>query len=218
MSHNTWIHRTVRVGVKPIARTRVTPNQVTALRLFTGIAAAGLIAVGDDPWDDIGAALFMLSILLDRADGELARMTKKFSPSGHAFDLFSDALCNLLIFVAIGVGLRGGGILGYWAIPMGVVAGIFIALNLWVVMNIEDAKGTRAAEMKSFWGFDADDGMLLVPILIWMELDVVAMILAFIFAPIFMIWAAIYYTRQYGLLRLPLMGGLYARVSARRDR
>ena len=217
MSHNTWIHRAVRVGVKPLAHTRVTPNQVTGLRLFTGIAAAGLVAVGEAPWDNVGAGIFLLSMLLDRADGELARMTQKFSPNGHGFDLFADAFCNSLIFVAIGIGLREGSILGYWAIPMGAVAGIFIALNLWMVIAVEDIKGVRAAELKSLWGFDADDGMLLVPILIWLGLDVVTKILAFVFAPIFMVLAAAHYTRRYGFDRLPFVS-LYARVAARRNR
>ena len=40
MSHNTWIHRGVRILVRPLAKTPVTPNQITTLRLLTGIGAA----------------------------------------------------------------------------------------------------------------------------------------------------------------------------------
>ncbi|MGQ0677361.1 MAG: CDP-alcohol phosphatidyltransferase family protein [Rhodospirillales bacterium] len=203
MSHNTWIHSAVRIGVRPLARTSVTPNQVTALRLFTGIAAAGLIAMGQGPFTDIGAAVLLLSMVLDRADGELARLTKKFSANGHRFDLLSDAFCNTIAFVAVGIGLRDGSILGYWAIPMGAVAGTFIALNLWMVVSLEDANGARAGELKSMWGFDADDGMLLVPVFLWLGLDVVVMILGFIFAPIFYFWAGLYFKRLHGLARFP---------------
>lgn len=203
MSHNTWIHSAVRIGVRPLARTNVTPNQVTAVRLLTGIAAAGLIAMGEDPFTNIGAGLLLVSMVLDRADGELARLTRKFSASGHRFDLLSDAFCNSIAFVAIGIGLRDGSILGYWAIPMGAVAGIFIAMNLWMVVGMEEANGARAGELKSMWGFDADDGMLLVPLFLWSGLDVVVMILAFACAPVFYFWAGFYFKRLHGLSRFP---------------
>ena len=41
MSHNTWIHRIVRVGVRPLVPTAVSPNHITRLRLILGVAAAG---------------------------------------------------------------------------------------------------------------------------------------------------------------------------------
>ncbi len=203
MSHNTWIHSAVRIGVRPLARTSVTPNHVTAARLFAGIAAAGLIATGQPLLTDFGAAVLLLSMVLDRADGELARLTGKISASGHRFDLLSDAFCNSLAFVAIGIGLRDGSILGYWAIPMGAIAGVCIALNLWMVVGMEQAKGSRAGELKSFRGFDADDGMMLVPVFLWFGLDVVVMILAFVCAPLFYFWAGFYFKRQYALNRFP---------------
>jgi phosphatidylglycerophosphate synthase len=203
VSHNTWLHRAVRVGVRPLARTTVTPNQVTAMRLVAGLAAAGLIAMGREPFTDIGAGVLLLSMLLDRADGELARMTGKFSPGGHRFDLLSDAFCNSITFVAIGIGLRDGSILGYWAIPMGAIAGICIALNLWMVVGMEEARGKRAGKIKSLWGFDADDGMILVPVFLWLGLDVVVMILAFACAPLFYVWAGFYFKRLHGLSRFP---------------
>lgn len=203
MSHNTWIHSAVRVGVRPLARTSVTPNQVTAARLFTGIAAAALIATGQPLLTDFGALVLLLSMVLDRADGELARLTGKISASGHRFDLLSDAFCNSITFVAVGIGLRDGSILGYWAIPMGAIAGICIALNLWMVVGMEQVKGSRAGELKSLWGFDADDGMMLVPVFLWMGLDVVVMILAFICAPLFYFWAGFYFKRRHGLNHFP---------------
>lgn len=203
MSHNTWIHSAVRIGVRPLARTSVTPNQVTTARLVTGIAAAALIAVGVGPITDIGAGILLLSMLLDRADGELARQTGRFSANGHRYDLLSDAFCNSIAFVAIGIGLRDGSILGYWAIPMGAVAGIFIALNLWMVVGMEESMGGRAGELKSLWGIDADDGMLLVPVFLWVGLDIAVMILAFVCAPSFYVWAGYYFKRKHRLNRFP---------------
>jgi len=203
MSHNTWIHRLVRLGVKPLARTRITPNHLTSLRLLTGMTAAGLIATGARPWAALGGVMFIASFLLDRADGELARLSGKHSPSGHRFDLFSDALANSLAFVAIGIGLRDGNSLGYWAMPLGALAGIAIALNLWLVMAIEEIKGVRAAELGSLCGFDADDATLMLPVALWLGWDVPTIVLASICAPLFTVWASWHFTRLYRLSRSP---------------
>ncbi len=49
MSHDTWIHRVARVTVvKPLVHTAVRPNQVTTVRLLTGIAAAAALAIGPE--------------------------------------------------------------------------------------------------------------------------------------------------------------------------
>ena len=117
MSHDTWIHRGVRAPVRRLAKTPVTPNQITTLRLVTGLGAAAAFALGSDPFRHLGAGVFVLSVLLDRADGELARMSGKTSRAGHVYDLFADAVCNAVIFFGLGVGLRGG-YFGSWAILM----------------------------------------------------------------------------------------------------
>ncbi len=167
MSHNTWIHRAVRVTVvKPLANTPVTPNHLTTVRLLTGIAAAVIMAAGPG-WLNIAAAVFVLSVALDRADGELARLTGRTSASGHRYDMIADATCNALILIGLGIGLRDGGF-GPWAIPMGVLAGVSVAAILWMVVRMEESNGARAAELPSFGGFDADDAVLLIPVFVWL--------------------------------------------------
>ncbi len=169
MSYNTWIHRVARVTiVKPLASTPVTPNQLTTARLATGIAAAAAVGSGVELWRDVGAAVFVLSVLLDRADGDLARLTGRTSPSGHRYDMIADAVSNALILIGLGVGLRDGGF-GFWAVPMGFQAGLSVAAILWMVMGMEEKKGHGAGELPSFWGFDADDAVLLIPVLIWLD-------------------------------------------------
>ncbi len=106
MSHNTWIHRGVRIVlVRPLAKTPVTPNQLTLVRIAAGLAAAAALAVGDPVWSAWGAGLFVLSLIMDRADGDLARLTGKTSPQGHTLDLISDATCNTLIFAGLGAAI-----------------------------------------------------------------------------------------------------------------
>ena len=50
MSHDTWIHRCARVLVRPLVRTRVTPNHLTTVRLLTGLGSAAAFAAGDEAW------------------------------------------------------------------------------------------------------------------------------------------------------------------------
>jgi phosphatidylglycerophosphate synthase len=166
MSHNTWIHRIVRVGVRPLVRTPVMPNHITTLRLATGLGATAAYAVGGPEWSLWGGVIFVVSVLLDRADGELARLADRRSPGGHRYDLMADSICNAAIFIGIGVGLRHG-LLGLWAAALGVAAGLAVAVVLMMVLRLEALDGSRAAELDSAAGFDADDAILLVPVLVW---------------------------------------------------
>jgi len=185
MSHNTWIHKIARVTiVRPLAKTSVTPNQVTTVRIIAGVGAAMALAYGDPAWSSYGALLFMLSMLLDRADGDLARMTGRTSPGGHTYDLFADAFCNALIFVGLGIGLRESGF-GLWAIPMGALAGGAVATILMLVIRIENLQGARAAEIGGIFGFDPDDAMLTIPVLVLLGWSEGLLVAAAIGAPAF---------------------------------
>jgi len=168
MSHNTWLHRISRaVIVRPLLNTSVKPNQLTAARLATGIAAAATMASGRHEFMMAGAAVFGLSMLFDRADGDLARIRGETSSRGHTFDLYSDAICNALIFVGLGIGLRGGAS-GDWAFVMGLIAGASVAIILSMVLRVENRDGERAAELNGKVGFDPDDAMLAVPVAVWL--------------------------------------------------
>ena len=184
ISHNTWIHRIARVAVRPLVGTPVTPNHLTTLRLATGLAAAGALAVGASPWQHVGAAIFVVSLVLDRADGELARLAGKTSPGGHTYDLIADAAADALVFVGLGVGLRES-TLGQWAIPMGMAAGVAVAAIFWLVMRVEAVEGERAAELPGIAGFDVDDSILIVPIAVWLGEPVPLLVAATIGAPAF---------------------------------
>lgn len=199
MSHNTWVHRGVRRLVRPLVPTAITPDHLTLLRLATGVAAGALFAVGTDAWRDAGAVVFIVSFVLDRADGELARLSGKFSKRGHRLDLMADSLSNVLAFVGLGIGLRGGPA-GAWSIAMGVLAGGAVALILWLVMRAEAVAGQRAAELPSFAGFDADDAMLLVPLAVLLGASWSLLLAATIGAPVFCLLFFV-------LLRLGAVGG-----------
>jgi len=207
MSHNTWIHRLTRVTlVKPLVGTAVTPNHLTTLRLTSGLVATVMLAVGDPFWRDVGAGMFLLAMLLDRADGDYARLTGQTSKAGHAYDLISDALCNSLVFVGLGIGLRGSDH-GLLAIPMGLAAGLAVGAILWLVIKIEDLEGPRAAELGNVAGFDPDDAMLIVPLTIWLGASEGLLVAATVGAPGFALFFFWFFRRKLAAVKAAKRSG-----------
>jgi phosphatidylglycerophosphate synthase len=162
----------------------VTPNHLTTLRLLSGLTAAGLFAMGGPPWTYGAAAAFVLSVLLDRADGELARSTGRTSAWGHTYDVITDAVVNSLLFVGLGIGLRHG-VLGPWAILLGIVAGVAVTATLLMVIRTEARDGPRAAELGSLGGFDVDDAILLAPLAAVLGFELPALLAAAFVTPAF---------------------------------
>ncbi len=187
ISHNTWLHRLVAIGVRPLAKTPVTPNQITTLRLVTGLIAAACFAIGAELYSAIGSGIFVLSLLLDRADGILARLTGNISTLGHKYDLIADTLCNSFAFIGVGIGLRSG-VLGETAILLGIIAGLAVTAILWLVMQAEKKGGDGAAELESSMGFDPDDAMLIVPIAIFLDFHTELIVAAAFVSPLFSIF------------------------------
>lgn len=178
------MHKFVRIGVKPLTKTAITPNQITTLRLISGLGAALLFSIGQEGYTIVGSGIFILSLLLDRADGILARLTGKTSKFGHKYDLIADTISNAMSFVGIGAGLRHGQ-LDDLAIILGFVAGLSVATVFFLVIRIEALQGDRSAEIKSTAGFDPDDGMLIVPVALLLGFGNELIISAAIGAPIF---------------------------------
>ena len=196
MSHNTWIHKVSRVLiVNPLIDTPVRPNHLTIVRLTTGLGAFVGFALGAVPWVQIGAVAFLISMLFDRADGDLARLTGRTSPLGHTLDLIADALCNSLIFVGLGIGLSHGNY-GVGAIAMGITAGVAVAAILGMVIRVESLEGARAAELGGIAGFDPDDAMCLVPIAVLFETAEGLLLAAAIGAPCFAMLFLILFRRK----------------------
>ena len=123
MSYDTWIHKFSRRLVLPLVDTPVTPNHLTTGRLLFGLAAAVCFAFGLTTWNIIGALCFRVSMLLDRADGELARLSGKTSHFGALYDLVTDWISNSALFIGIGIAAMQTD-LGIWGLIMGFVAGI----------------------------------------------------------------------------------------------
>jgi hypothetical protein len=193
MSASTVIHRIVRPAVRAIAPSGITPNQITTLRLATGIAAAVTFALDAGPWQATGAAIFLLSMLLDRADGELARQTGQSSPAGHRYDLLSDCFSNIIAFLGIGIGQMVH--LGLLGPILGAVAGGAVGILFWQ-LHILQIGNLRGYEMARGILIDPDDLLVFVPLLIWVGAAVPMLWAAAVITPLAALWLALSGTRR----------------------
>lgn len=174
MVGDSWTHKIARVCILPLVNTPVTPNHLTAVRLVTGVAACAAFAVGTREWDIWGGWLWLFSAFLDRADGELARVSGKTSPGGHKFDMFCDITVTSLFFLGAGIGLRGetlfGVELGQWPILLGALgaAGVFAAEIFAEIIDRAQAD-TGEKAYPGIWGFDFDDILYLFAPVVWLD-------------------------------------------------
>ena len=156
-----WDARLASLLIRPLRDTPVTPNHLTSVRLLTGIAAAAAFASG--VWPNLAAILFALSNLLDHTDGELARIAGKSSRAGHLYDLASDAIVHVTLFVSIGIGLWNTGA-GAWALPAGVIAGVAVASIFHIRNLIEQRYGKAETKQPGWGGFETEDILYLLPV------------------------------------------------------
>ena len=102
-----------------LARTAVTPNQVSVVGGLT-VVAAGICYVAP-LWDGpdwplsaaLGMALHLAWHVIDGADGDLARMTGRTSPRGEMVDGLCDYLSHIVLYLLLGALLARE--LGGWA-------------------------------------------------------------------------------------------------------
>ena len=102
---NAYVMRPLAAAVVlPVARTRITPNQVTLFNLAVFVVAAAVFA-GCPSWRGGVAAVLLLEVsyCFDCVDGMLARHKKVASAVGHLFDFFTDELKAVLLVGALAV-------------------------------------------------------------------------------------------------------------------
>lgn len=92
------------VLVAALAKTRVTPNQVTIISIVPMLlAVAALIAMPGHLGLWLGVLGVELAYILDCADGQLARVTGRSSPVGGELDFLIDEIKAFLLIAALTV-------------------------------------------------------------------------------------------------------------------
>jgi len=90
----------------PLAKSRITPNQITFLSLLTFVVAMVMVALQRGHLGLVAAILVLeLSYVLDCTDGQLARLKHKASPVGAHLDFLMDELKAFLLVAATGIRL-----------------------------------------------------------------------------------------------------------------
>ena len=166
MSANSWSHRLVRPFARLFIGTHVSPDHLTWLRAITGGTACGCFASPLRGAQMAGGVIWTISALLDRADGELARLSNRTSMKGHLFDRYADTGVSTAMFLAVGVGLREGAF-GYWAIALGVLCSVSMLLCSRWSDEIEDELEPGAIVLGGVGGFDPDDLFYLIGPFAW---------------------------------------------------
>jgi archaetidylinositol phosphate synthase len=164
--NQTYAHALARVLVRPLLDTWVRPNHLTVLRLIIGLASCVLLAIGTPLMLLWSGILWVATCVLDRADGELARIGDMRSESGKALDFYSDLLLDALWFLAVGFALRASAIGGY-AIALGVLSATSVAACILLSEWFERRSGPG---VKAFYGvnrFHPDDALFLLALFTW---------------------------------------------------
>lgn len=182
MNQLPWDAQLARWLVTPFRDSRVTPNYFTSVRLATGIGAALLFATGE--WNNSAAWLFAVSMFFDHTDGELARIAGKGTRFGHLYDLASDFVVMLALFVGIGFGLSHGPLDG-WAVFMGLLSGLAVATIFHFRNELENQHGKSATKQPDFFGFETEDVLYLLPLIAYWEQLQGFLLLSAIGTPIF---------------------------------
>lgn len=85
-----------------LSRMRVIPNVITFVNFLMGALSICLIAAGGHMEQAAGGILVQVCSIVDGCDGEVARMTTRFSKLGGLFDTVSDQMLAVaLILVAL---------------------------------------------------------------------------------------------------------------------
>ena len=182
----SWSHRLVRPLVRPLLRIGATPNQVTACHLVLGLATLGAMGWGTNTVRLWAGGAWLVCCLLDRLDGELARIGNMCSAAGHRFDYLVDMWLGALYFVALGFSVHGR--YAFDAIACGVIACVNQFALYQVAERFDRLSGDAGRVLASRWGFDADDALYLLGPVVWLptELRLAATVLAAIATILFL--------------------------------
>jgi archaetidylinositol phosphate synthase len=164
--NQTYAHAFARMLVRPLIGTPVRPNHLTLLRLALGLCACALLTLGTGVATAWSGVLWILTCVLDRADGELARMANLRSESGKVLDYYTDMLLDAGWFLCVGIGLRHGP-LGNTAVILGAITCVAMLLCMGYAEMFERLSGPGVKAWNGVQHFHPDDALFLLPLLTW---------------------------------------------------
>ena len=135
----------------------ITPNAITIANLVVGLVAAWTFWRATPLAAVSGLVLYAIAVILDHADGEVARLTLTESTIGEWLDIVADTTIHAAIVLALGAAsaeLTGrGASLGALA-AVGMIASATVA-KAWPGVAMPDRVGTFLSQLGSRDGFYA---------------------------------------------------------------
>jgi phosphatidylglycerophosphate synthase len=166
----SWNRRLARLLVRPFVGSILKADHITAVRVATGLASCYLLAFSDSEWKGMYAsgALWIISALLDRCDGEFARMTGTVGRVGKIYDFIGDIFINTIIFLAIGIRLAHIHSESYYFwIGLTAATGVAVGAVAAEVNELRMANGRKSFNGRL--GFDFDDLIYLIALFIFFD-------------------------------------------------
>ena len=182
--------RLARLIVRPLARTPVTPNQITVTTLIMALVAAWLFATGEPAEMAWGAGLFVLARFMDHFDGELARLTGRSSRLGYYLDYLAGGASYSALFLGLGFGLAEGP-LNFWALLLGGLGAASAVIAMLLNLDLDRQQALQdgdAVGYPGFAGFELEDGIYFLAPVTWLGLLEPFFIAAGLGAGVYCLW------------------------------
>ncbi len=102
-----WLDRRVSLAIsrRIVRHTRLRPNHITIIGTSLGLIASAFLGVGAYWSGVVGTLLFLATTIIDGCDGEVARLTYRESSFGQKFDVTTDNIVHVTIFLGLAAGL-----------------------------------------------------------------------------------------------------------------
>lgn len=102
----TYFNKKISIKItKYLARTNITPNEITVISFLIGVVSSVLFSLGEYIYLIIGAILVQVSFTLDCVDGEIARLKNLQTTFGAFLDSVLDITRNVLIIFGAAFGI-----------------------------------------------------------------------------------------------------------------
>lgn len=136
-----------------LARTAITPNQVTIANTILGLGCAWLFSF-PGYWTRLTAAiLFLLSVTLDGVDGELARLKMSETKFGGQLDIATDNIVHVAIFIGLFLGCYRASMSSAYLYLIPLVIGGFgmCALATWRAFHVHGDEAAKWLDAVDRW-------------------------------------------------------------------
>jgi len=130
LAHYVDRRLSLRISRWLVRHTQLRPNHITLIGTTVGLLAAGTLSLGTYWCGVAGTLLFLCSTIIDGCDGEVARLTFQESSFGQKFDVITDNVVHVAIFIGLAAGLSRQSPGGHYLLLMAILLGGFACTSV----------------------------------------------------------------------------------------